>query len=291
MAEGSLTILESTIQTGVTLTEYGIPIVLIHPGLKTPIPNPSDKSWWTIDDPDLVPEVIKAAGPAVNIGVLLGQQKQSPIIGVGVDLYKPEGREATETIKTLGVATRGHVWVCRTGRGGITVFYFYNGELLERQAATLNPALDLMSNGFSLVPPSNTHKIAGGGPYTWIAGHSPADIPMGELEEPPAALIEYWNRLKNAKSKAVKSAGPDHEELDIFIDAIPDGQRNQEITRRFGWLLKKYGVGAEAMIRSINQSCCQPPLEDREMQTIIGSISKAEGPSVTRIRGWAIEED
>ena len=57
-----------------------------------------------------------------------------------------------------------------------------------------------MTRGYVLVAPSNTSaKPQGGGLYTWITGHSPWDIPLTDLEQPPPQLLAWWQKLPQTK--------------------------------------------------------------------------------------------
>lgn len=166
--------------------ENTIPVILLQPGSKNPISK--NGGQWILNSPDEVPSALGR----FNLGIMCGWQKNSPIIVVGVDTYKPGWEKTAQWVKDMGVNTKENVWVIKTGRGGIAVCYYYNHQLdLKRQAGLMRGTLDLLTNGFQLVPPSDTAKIQGG-PYTWIKGHSPLDIPLSDLSSPPDALMSFW---------------------------------------------------------------------------------------------------
>lgn len=252
------------------LTSQGIPIILLQHGVKDPVSR--DGEQWILAAGDGLPPNAQN----MNIGIMCGWQKGSPIISVGVDCYKPGWEKASEWVKKLDVSTKGNVWVIKTGRGGLAVCYYYNGPDLKRQASLMNGTLDLLTNGFQVIPPSNTYRLTNpkGGPYTWVKGHSPGDIPVSELAEPPEKLIKWWQMQRDTPDVKENS---NHRENPIFIEVIPEGQRNNEITRRYGILVKKNRTDAYSLIQLVNQQCCKPPLGNKELQTIIGSIDRREG--------------
>lgn len=62
----------------------------------------------------------------------------------------------------------------------------------------------------------------------------------------------------------------------LNYEVIPEGRRNDTLTRRGGYLRRK---GAErhvieAELLKANQRCCQPPLLDAEVQSIAASVSR-----------------
>ena len=63
-----------------------------------------------------------------------------------------------------------------------------------------------------------------------------------------------------------------------ILTPILEGGRNHEITRRCGFLLRKYDADhAWEMIKPINAKCCLPPLDESELLTTFNSIRKREG--------------
>ena len=62
-----------------------------------------------------------------------------------------------------------------------------------------------------------------------------------------------------------------------LLDPVLEGNRNDEITKRCGLLVSRYpATDALKMLELINQKCCQPPLDQRELNQIFASISKKE---------------
>ena len=175
------------------LTESTVPVLLLHPWAKQPLchptcPHPKDgeHTLWTAADPWEVEGVISGAvrrrGP-VNLGALLSPKDGSPVV---VDVDDPAA--AGSILRKLDVSSADSVWIARTPRGGIHVYYLAPDDSLPRVVNAAALKVDLLTNGYALVPPSRTAQ----GVYRWVAGHSPADIPLGELPPPPAELLAWW---------------------------------------------------------------------------------------------------
>ena len=87
-------------------------------------------------------------------------------------------------------------------------------------------------------------------------------------------LNEKSSFKQNLRSKFHKISSV-AEEID---NPISEGSRNNELTRRCVYLFRKYSSDKVLEImRHINQRCCNPPIEDRELYRIVCSIGKREG--------------
>jgi hypothetical protein len=178
------------------------------------------------------------------------------------------------------VTFRGNTWSQRTGRGGYTIFYYYNGLILKRDTDGCDGALDLLTSGYCLIPPSDTSlEPEGGGPYTWLPGHSPLDIPLAELDEPPRDLLLLWQSLSAPQLPDARERPPTKGPHHWLTGPIQEGDRNQTLTKRTGYYhrLIPSDDAVQSLIHAANRSDCQPPLPDREVETILNSILKREG--------------
>jgi len=284
----STTIITQIIATAKELTSQTIPVIVLQPGIKAPKTNPhaeprpdGSRPMWVIDDPDQVPE---AFSEPANLAVLLGimaDHPRSPLIAVGLDKYKDP--TITDKAKELGVTSKAACWIENTGRGGITLIYADPGMNLKRDTTQEGGALDLLTNSLTLIPPSNTNRIPpsdgvkSGGPYSWIAGHSPFDIPFGDLEPPPQALLAWWLELSAPVLPSVSSNSGDTPSQ--YAGPIPEGQRNPELTRRAGYYHRKLSNDAEvrSIVHGVNLAECKPPLPHNEVEAILRSILPREG--------------
>ena len=91
------------LQIAQELTSQTVPVLRCYPGLKRPQAN-SEGSWDTCHDPDLVEIWLK---PNDNLGLLLGREKDSPVVAVGLDTYKDD--RIIDFARGLGVTTKANV--------------------------------------------------------------------------------------------------------------------------------------------------------------------------------------
>jgi hypothetical protein len=174
----------------------------------------------------------------LNLGLMLGSAKASPVLAVGLDVYKDNGVAAHEWAKEVGISSRDDVWIMRTGRGGITVVYHQPSDLELRRNIEGNAIpVDLLVNGYQVAPPSDTSSLLdGGGLYRWRPGYSPRDIHVADLMDPPDALT---------------------------------------LARIAGWLkLHHPQPVVETLLLAINDGRCDPPLPEHEVRHIAQSISR-----------------
>jgi len=281
-------IISQIIATAEELTSQTIPVIVLQNGRKAPKVEPgadprADGTYeqWIITDPTDVPNAFKA--PA-NIGILLGPEKGSPVIAVGLDLYKD--RSVADRMKEKGVTSDACVWIERSGRGGINIIYADPEVTLKRDTTQYGASLDLLTRGYVLIPPSDTSsEPQGGGLYSWIAGHSPFDIPFGDLETPPPPLLAWWLGLDAKPEPHVTPTGGAPDNMPPRHQGpIPEGTRNTELASRAGYLHRK--IPDDGMVRDlvhgINIADCKPPLLHSEVENILKSILPKEGASHLR---------
>ena len=221
-----------------TLLKQDCPVVLCLPGLKAPLPSiPGREPWGEVaalvkpDQVDTIPYFIDKYG-RVNIGVFVGSEKRSPLLVVDMD-----GADGIERALTLGVNFTSTVWVSQTGKSRpedprYHVYYLRPDSMeLPRVIRALGDPLDLLVNGYAVIPPSNTslHSKAGG-VYRWIPGHSPFEIPIADLDHPPRRLIECW--VANSNSSERRDSGTNHRGdgpgwLPLVFEAICDYLENR----------------------------------------------------------------
>jgi hypothetical protein len=262
------------------LSESTIPLLRCCTGLKTPHKN-ADETWDTCTSPDQIKGWLQ---PGDNLAILLGAQKSSPVLAVGLDVYKDP--KITGFAQELGVTTRAHVWAQRTGRGGYTVIYYAPDVNLKRNTREKSSAIDLLVNGYTLIPPSNTSREPdGGGPYTWLPGRSPLEIPLVELDEPPKDLLVWWQSLDTPKLPEIRQKASAGSTPDWLTGPIPDGQRDETLTKRAGYYHRM--IPNEDVVRNLihaaNRAECIPPLSNKQVDKILDSILKRDG--ATHFRG------
>ena len=279
--------IEAVIEAGIRFTETLCPLVVVRPGLKAPVPNPTrrqeDEQIHVIIDPgDVASTVSRLSTPSapVNLGIWTHPKHASMIVVVDIDGLTPATQKL---LGDLGLSSRDDAWIQQTGRGAghYQAVYFYNGEPLPRRIKAGASQLDLLSNGDAIVAPSTTHlwKDATGkrgGPYTWFPGHSPADIPFAELEPLSELAVEWWlEQGRPANRGREMGDGARRHVLDILLAPIEVGQRNDTLTKIGGWLRSK-GAAAdhvETFLGLVNQAQ-RDPLPAKEIEGIARSVGR-----------------
>ena len=121
--------------------------------------------------------------------------------------------------------------------------------------------------GYVLGPGS----IIARGKYIWDLDHL---SPIGSLAKMPAKLLQLilpdkpeWPRLSFPKSNVRNE----------LLGPIEQGQRNNKMASRIGFLLKRFDPEqAWKAVEHINTKCCKPPLDHRELDRTFRSILKRE---------------
>ena len=251
-----------------------VPLLRCHPGLKRPHAN-GEGTWDSLDDPDYLELWLK---PDDNLAILLGPQKASPVIAVGLDVYKDP--KIIDFAKELGVTSDAAVWIQRTGRGGLTPIYSAPSVALKRNTLEKASAIDLLTNGYTLIPPSDTSREPdGGGAYTWIKGHSPLDIPLAELDEPPQDLLVWWQSLSAPELPHPQRDSGQGRAPSWLTGPIPEGQRNETLAKLAGYYHRKLSDDAVVshLVHQANLTQCHPPLPRNEVDVIVNSILRRDG--------------
>ena len=276
--------LAQLITTAESLTASGIPVLPIKPRAKVPFPNPDTGSWWVVDDPDNVATVFQQTATTLgdcNLAMVCGRAKGSQVLVVDID-----GESGLAKAQELGVTSAADCWVQRTGGGGWHIVYFADvGLELRRHVKPQGADLDLVVDGYTLIDPSITEA-----PYRWVPGHGPGDIPLASLDSPPAALLAWWHEIQ---TKTVLTIEDDLQKnpsaYSLLKKPIPQGQRNDTLTRIAGWLrLYHPEPVVVSLLECINQALCTPePLPHEEVIGIVKSVYRYPQPGVNG-HPWAV---
>ncbi len=185
--------------------------------------------WWT-------------EWPEANIGMATGSVS-------GIDVLDSDNGDARKDVMQNGVEPGPVVF---TGRPGGQHWHFAASEEGFRNFAGRRPGLDLRGpGGYVLLPPS-LHES--GHHYSW-APHT---------ETLAAAPFPDWlKQLCRERKPADDQESGDFLDLDVLLDGVPEGQRNDVLYR---WAGKYVGEGlpiqyARAMaVMAARQ--CRPPFEE-----------------------------
>ncbi len=154
--------------------------------------------------------------------------------------------------------------IALTPRGGKHyVFKQPAGAALRNTASKLAPKVDTRADGgYILAAPSVVECKA----YKWVSEGLDETAPE-RLPEPPAWLLAMLN-APAGKAERANVAGS--------TNAIVDGQRNSTLTS-LGGAMRHKGMSQAAIAAALhaeNVDRCKPPLDSKEVETIIGSVAK-----------------
>lgn len=269
----------SLVDAGEQIVAAGISVILLQHGLKKPLKGP-DGAWLVLDDPDAVApafEQLPQNNPP-NIGVLLAPKCGSSLLVVDVD-----GAGAWPKLREFGLSSSGAHWISRTGSGNWHLFGYWPGPHLppKRTIRAGGLPLDLLSNGYAVIPPSDTAlEPKGGGPYRWVKGHSPTDVPLAELDPLPGALLDWWQALGGVPGPSAPAGERAGRAWELVKAPIPEGSRHDTLVRVAGWLRIFHPEPVVlALLSCINEARCSPePLPPSETAAIVKSIFRYSQP-------------
>jgi hypothetical protein len=216
------------------------------------------------------PELVRKAWakhPDANIGLWPG-----PSGLVAIDVDGPKGEALAREFGLL----REPTLVCVSGRddGGRHLYFRAPGFVVGnvklghglRPVPESEPYLLFRSqDGYVVLPPS-IHPT--GRRYRW-AGTA------GEIGELPPEVLAQLRAHSDPQAPSLPA---------ISGHDMPEGGRNNELTRVAGKLLTKHTIAeATDLLWSYNVAHCKPPLARREVEAIIASLSKREVRKPSRL--------
>jgi hypothetical protein len=196
--------------------------------------------------------------PDANVAVRTGRESRVVVLDVdgevGAASLRQLERSYGELPRTRTVATP---------RDGRHFVFAHPGVEVRNSAGKLGPALDVRGDGgYVLVPPSIG---ANGSPYALVLDAEPAPMPSWLTGTP----------IPNA----ARPAGGGSTDLAALVrDGVPEGRRNDALTRLVGVLLRRYvevDLAAE-LVAVVNETRCRPPLPGGEVDRLIESIAARE---------------
>jgi hypothetical protein len=145
-----------------------------------------------------------------------------------------------------------------TGGGGVQYFFAHPGASVKNGVETLGTGLDIRGDGGYIIAPPSLH--ASGKRYTWEVSHHPDEMALAPM--PPWLLA----LCQDTACREAPSAD----------EPIPQGHRNQTLFQ-LGCAMRTRGFSEAAIagaLTAINETQCQPPLDDAEVATIAASCVK-----------------
>lgn len=215
-----------------------------------------------VKDASSDPDVIRSwwrRWPAANVGIATGRGLAvldvDPRHG-GLDSLKAIQQEHGPLPVTVTVTTGG---------GGYHLYFA--GQAGNKVG--LRPGLDLRGEGGYVVAPPSLHLS--GRRYEWVTGRTPGDLPLAPL---PAWLLPGDTMSEALTPRAI----PSTEWQKLLAGPVPEGRRNDTLTRVTGHLLRR-GVNpflALELVLAFNQARCDPPLPEQEVVNLVNSVAGRE---------------
>jgi hypothetical protein len=204
------------------------------------------KSWWHTE-------------PAANLAVRTGAI--SNLVAIDVD-----GGEAETALAQLeaehGVLPPSVETITARGRH---IWFRHPGGTVPNSASKIAEQVDVRGDGGYVLAPPSMHPS--GRRYAWSVDCAPR---MADL---PPWLLDLLT-LRRANGNGITSAA----DCQALANGIAEGQRNSSLTKLCGLLLRRRvePVLTRELIHSFNLTHCSPPLDAREVETIVRSICERE---------------
>jgi len=230
--------------------ESGFAIFPVVPGGKTPLVSNGFHAATT-DRRQLMLWWADMAWPNANIGLPTGEQNGFFVIDIDA---KSGGLESLKSLQLPDTAAR-----VNTGGGGVHVYFKYPKGMHVKTRAGLLPGIDVRGRGGYVVAPPSVHES--GGTYEWATT---------ELTEAPAHILDLVVEKEVTRHDLI-AKGTSGREAEVI-----EGGRNNYLTQQAG-RMRRAGLGHEAMSAALhaeNKAKCDPPLPDREVDTIVWSVGR-----------------
>ena len=255
-----MTLTNETIKAAQVLASFDWPVFPVNPDTKAPLitgwQSRATCDWFGIID-------LFKDYPSAAIGLVTGQKSGLVVIDIderrnfsGLQNFKNAGYQLSPTVSAS------------TPRGGIHLYFKAPSCEVLCSVSKIAEGTDIKADGgFIIAPPSITKW----GKYSWECSYQ-------IFQQGPLPLPEKFYLPVGQKRSFKGSAGKKGSVSSRLLETIVEGNRNDEITKRCGLLVSRYPANdALKMLELINQKCCQPPLDQRELNQIFASISKREG--------------
>ena len=242
------------------LASFDWPVFPVNPDTKAPLIT----GWQSraTCDRSVIVDLFKDY-PSAAIGLVTGQKSGLIVIDIderenfsGLQNFKNAGHDLSQTI------------TASTPRRGVHLYFKAPPVEVPCSVSKIAEGVDVKADGGYVIAPPSTTKW---GEYRWSCKYE-------IFQQGPLPLPEKFYMPVGHK-RLVKNTGDAKRSVSSrLLETIMEGNRNDEITKRCGLLVSRYPADdALKMLEIINQKCCQPPLDQRELYQIFASISKREG--------------
>lgn len=238
----------------------GLAVVALRPQAKEPATKHGLNDWT--DNPEQV-ELWYTRYPRMNVGGVLGQPSGG-IVAIDLDVHDEghSGLDALAEWEKLN-GRLPETWASITGSGGKQLFFRVDRQI--RNSANAELGVDIRGDGGYVVLPPSIHP--NGEAYEWSV--SPDDCEVADADANVYAFIDHVR-------PSIASGRGDGERFSL-PDVI-DANRNDTLFR-YASSLRATGrdEGEIAiLVRAANERRCRPPLDEREVAKICGSVSRYE---------------
>jgi hypothetical protein len=205
------------------------------------LPNKGEINFWWKQWPD------------ANVMIITGATSGIVVL----DIDGPEGQETLAGFQDIyGMIPKTPA--VSTGKG--QHYYFRHPGFEIRNFARKAPGLDLRGDGGYVVAPPSIHPS--GAVYKWLSG---PDVPLADMPEWLLGLIRGEGQKRPKYEAKVKP--------DEILAGVSEGGRNQALFQ-YAARLRAQGIGqteAEILVHQAGANC-NPPLPEKEIDTIINSV-------------------
>ena len=255
-----MTLTNEAISAAQGLASFDWPVFPVNPDTKAPLIT-GWQSRATCDRSGIT-DLFKDY-PSAAIGLVTGQRSELIVI----DIDERENFSGLQNFKNAGYQLSPTV-SASTPRGGIHLYFKAPSCEVPCSVSKIAEGVDIKGDGgFVIAPPSITKW----GKYSWECSYQ-------IFQQGPLPLPEKFYMTVGQKRPFRGSGDRLGSVSSRLLETIVEGNRNDEMTKRCGLLVSRYPPNdALKMLDLINQKCCQPPLDQRELKQIFASISKREG--------------
>lgn len=242
------------------MAQAGLYVYPIIPNGKQPIKNYSYLK--ATKDIELIESWFRQE-PNINIGINLSK---SNLIVVDIDNHNNDLNTPLESLSNLGYKLPSN-YVELTQSGGLHYYYRADGNIPATRKTKFIDGVDLLSD-FVVASPSNNYRVLNDAtlsdipqaPNWIIKALDNRAMPTDKMEDNHYSYKKYYTGYL----------------LDEIVKGVDSGNRNNWIASIFGKLLRA-GTNprnAYSLIHLINDNYVSPPLENKELDTVVKSILK-----------------